>query len=202
MMYKNIVKPFIDFLAALTGLILLSPVIVFVSLVLALVNRGTPFFLQERPGKKEKIFHIIKFKTMTDRRDHQGRLLPDADRLTKVGSFIRKVSLDEILQLINVLKGDMSLVGPRPLRTYYLPLYDDDQKRRHLVRPGITGLAQVNGRNDLSWSRKFQYDVQYVDHVNFKSDLRILVLTVKKVFQKEGVSRKGFATTIAFNGYN
>lgn len=189
-------------MTALTALIALSPVIMVVTILLAIVNKGTPFFLQERPGKHEKLFYIIKLKTMTDQRDGNGRLLRDEERLTPLGNIIRKSSLDEILQLVNVLKGDMSLVGPRPLRTYYLPLYDETQKRRHLVRPGITGLAQVNGRNDLSWSKKFEYDVWYVDHVSFLSDISILWLTVKKVLQREGVSKKGFATTIAFNGHN
>lgn len=201
-MYRKIIKPGIDFTAALAGLVLLSPVIILTALFLAMANRGTPFFLQERPGKNERIFRIIKFKTMTDQKDRNGRLLPDEMRLTKTGNFIRKNSLDEILQLVNVLKGDMSLVGPRPLRTYYLPLYNDTQKRRHDLRPGITGFAQVNGRNDISWSRKFEYDVWYVENLSLRLDLQILFQTLKKVILKEGVSRSGYATTIAFDGYN
>ena len=158
------------------------------------------FFYQLRPGKGERIFKIIKFKTMNDRRDANGELLPDAERLTKIGAFVRKTSLDEIPQLLNVLKGDMSVIGPRPLLPQYLPLYNETQKRRHEVKPGITGWAQVNGRNAISWERKFELDVWYVDHLSFVLDLKILLLTVKKVFIREGISQEGQATMEAFRG--
>lgn len=165
-----------------------------------IANNRRPFFVQSRPGKGKKIFKIIKFKTMNDKRDGEGNLLPDAERLTFIGKLIRKTSLDEIPQLINVIKGDMSLVGPRPLLTQYLPLYNDTQKRRHEVRPGITGWAQVNGRNAISWKQKFEYDVWYVDHVSFALDLKILLLTIKKVFVSEGIAQKGQATAEPFKG--
>ena len=158
--------------------------------------------MQERPGKDEKIFKVIKFKTMNDKRDENGNLLPDGERLTTIGRWIRSLSLDEIPQLINVLKGDMALVGPRPLRIYYLPLYNETQKRRHDVRPGITGWAQVNGRNAISWTKKFEYDVYYVNNISFIFDLKILFLTIKKVFVREGISQEGNVTTEAFNGKN
>jgi len=180
----------------------LSPVFIFVMIGLFFANQGKPFFFQQRPGKNERIFKIIKFKTMNDKKDENGNLLPDAERLTKIGSFVRKTSLDEIPQLINVLKGDMSLVGPRPLRTYYLPLYSEEQKRRHHVRPGITGWAQVNGRNAISWTRKFELDVWYVDNLTFFLDIKIFFLTVKKVFVREGISQEGQATVESFNGKN
>lgn len=201
-MYKSYFKRLLDFLAALFGLFLLSPIFILVTTALFIANRGKPFFVQERPGKGEKTFRIIKFKSMTDKKDRSGKLLPDAKRLTKVGSFVRKTSLDEIPQLINVLKGDMSLIGPRPLRTYYLPLYNSDQMRRHEVRPGITGWAQVNGRNAISWTKKFEYDVWYVDNISFLLDVKILFLTVKKVFYRDGISQQGEATVEAFNGSN
>ncbi|SHE45512.1 sugar transferase [Chryseobacterium takakiae] len=201
-MYKNLLKRVIDFLIALSGLILLSPVFLIVLLVLYFQNDGKPFFFQRRPGLNEKMFNIIKFKTMTDKKDSKGNYLPDADRLTPMGSFIRQTSLDEIPQLINVLKGDMSLIGPRPLLPQYLPLYNASQKRRHEVRPGITGWAQVNGRNAISWAKKFELDVWYIDHVSFALDCKIVLLTVKKVFKKEGINKEGQATTEAFNGNN
>lgn len=201
-MYKNLLKRVIDFLIALSGLILLSPVFLIVLVVLYFQNDGKPFFFQRRPGLNEKMFNIIKFKTMTDKKDSKGNYLPDADRLTPMGSFIRQTSLDEIPQLINVLKGDMSLIGPRPLLPQYLPLYNESQKRRHEVRPGITGWAQVNGRNAISWAKKFELDVWYIDHVSFALDCKILLLTVKKVFKKEGINKEGQATTEAFNGNN
>lgn len=201
-MYRNFFKRLIDFTAALCGLIILSPVLVTVMVGLALANRGKPFFFQLRPGKDEKIFKIIKFRTMTDERDIEGNLLPDSERLTKIGTFVRKTSLDEIPQLFNVLKGDMSLIGPRPLLPLYLPLYSEVQKRRHLVRPGITGWAQVNGRNAISWTKKFELDVWYVDNISFSTDLTILVLTFKKVFRSEGISQEGQATMEGFNGNN
>src|SRR5690554_3145342 len=201
-MYKSYFKRLFDFLLAFFGLLLLSPIFIIVTIGLFFANQGKPFFFQERPGLNEKIFKIIKFKSMNDKKDADGNLLPDAERLTKVGSFVRKTSLDEIPQLINVLKGDMSLIGPRPLRTYYLPLYNEEQKTRHNVRPGITGWAQVNGRNAISWTKKFEYDVYYVNNISFALDLKIFFLTIKKVFKREGISAEGQATTEAFNGSN
>jgi len=189
-MYKTTIKPNLDFLAALVGLILLSPIFFLVILLLAIANEGKPFFFQRRPGKNGQLFSIIKFKTMTDKKDKNGNLLPDADRLTAVGSFIRKTSLDEIPQLLNVLKGDMSLVGPRPLLPEYLPLYTLEQKKRHEVKPGITGWAQVNGRNSLDWSKKFDLDIWYVNNQSFLLDFKILILTVKKVLTADGISPK------------
>lgn len=201
-MYKFCLKRFFDFLAALIGLVLLAPIFLVVMIGLFLGNEGKPFFFQERPGKGDRIFRIIKFKSMNDKCDSEGKLLPDAKRLTPVGAFVRKTSLDELPQLINVLKGDMSLIGPRPLRTYYLPLYNEEQKRRHDVRPGITGWAQVNGRNAISWTKKFELDVYYVDNISFMLDLKIFFLTIKKVFIREGISKEGHVTTEAFNGFN
>lgn len=203
MMYKNIFKRIIDFSLSFLGFIIISPIFLLLWIWLSIANRGAgAFFFQERPGKDEKIFRVIKFKTMNDRKDASGKLLPDAQRLTKVGKFVRSTSLDEIPQLLNVIKGDMSLIGPRPLRTHYLPLYNDSQKRRHDVRPGITGWAQVNGRNAISWTKKFELDVYYVDNINFFFDLKILLLTIKKVFIREGISKDGSVTTEAFNGSN
>ena len=199
-MYKNYLKRIFDFLSAFLGLLLLSPFFIVVTIKLFFVNEGKPFFFQARPGKGERIFKIVKFKTMNDKKDKSGNLLPDAERLTKIGSFVRKTSLDEIPQLINVLKGDMSLVGPRPLLVQYLPLYNEKQKRRHEVRPGITGWAQVNGRNAISWQQKFDYDVWYVDHVSLMLDIKILFLTLKKVFIREGISQDGQATAEPFKG--
>lgn len=201
-MYKNYFKRIIDFFVALVALLFLSPVFIIVTLCLLVANRGKPFFFQERPGRGEHIFKIVKFKSMNDRTDSEGRLLPDAERLTPVGSFVRKTSLDELPQLINVLKGDMALIGPRPLRTYYLPLYNPAQKRRHEVRPGITGWAQVNGRNAISWTKKFELDVWYVDNVSFLVDIKIVLMTIMKVFKREGISKEGHVTTEAFNGHN
>lgn len=199
-MYKLFWKRLIDFTAALVGLIILSPVFLLITLGLAVANGGKPFFFQNRPGIKEKIFSIIKFKTMNDRTDSKGALLSDYKRLTRIGSFVRKTSLDEIPQLINVLKGEMSLIGPRPLLPEYLPLYTSIQKRRHEVRPGITGWAQVNGRNAVSWEDKFKMDVWYVDHLSFGLDLKILMMTVQKVFKSEGISAEGQATAERFKG--
>ena len=199
-MYKTITKPLFDFTAALVGLLLLSPIFIVVTIALFFANHGQPFFIQKRPGKNEHIFCIIKFKTMNDKKDTQGNLLPDAERLTAVGKLVRKTSLDELPQLINVLKGDMSFVGPRPLLPEYLPLYNDTQRRRHEVKPGITGWAQVNGRNAISWPQKFALDVWYVAHQSFALDLKILFLTVKKVFVSEGINTSGHATTERFKG--
>ena len=187
-MYKNYIKRLIDFLAALVGLLLLSPIFIVVTITLYFANQGKPFFFQERPGRNEKIFKIIKFKSMNDKRDKDGKLLPDAERLTKVGGFVRKTSLDEIPQLINVLKGDMSLIGPRPLLVSYLELYDDFEKQRHLVRPGITGWAQVNGRNAISWGEKFKLDVFYVQNVSFILDCKIILKTIKNVLASKDIS--------------
>ena len=202
-MYKHFFKRLIDFFLSFLGFIIISPVFLLLWIWLSIANKGAgAFFFQERPGKDEKIFKVIKFKTMNDRKDASGKLLPDAQRLTKVGKFVRSTSLDEIPQLLNVIKGDMSLIGPRPLRTYYLPLYNDSQKRRHDVRPGITGWAQVNGRNAISWTKKFELDVYYVDNISFSLDVKILLLTIRKVFKREGISQEGNVTTEAFNGSN
>lgn len=201
-MYKYFFKRFLDFFVALFGLLMFSPLFLMVSILLYIANQGKPFFIQARPGKNERIFKIIKFKTMNDRKDEEGNLLPDADRLTKVGSFVRKTSLDEIPQLINVLKGDMSLIGPRPLLSEYLLLYNEFQKQRHNVRPGITGWAQVNGRNTISWDKKFELDVWYVKNMSFKLDVKIFFLTIKKVFVREGISQDGQATMEIFKGNN
>jgi lipopolysaccharide/colanic/teichoic acid biosynthesis glycosyltransferase len=199
-MYESFGKRTVDFTFSVLGLVLLFPVLLTVTLLLIIANQGRPFFLQLRPGKNQMLFKIIKFKTMTDAKDRNGNLLLDVDRLTKVGSFVRKTSLDELPQLINVLKGDMSLIGPRPLLPQYLSLYSDFQNRRHEVKPGITGWAQVNGRNSISWENKFVYDVWYVDQISFLVDLKILLLTVKKVFKSEGITNEGQSTTEAFMG--
>ena len=199
-MYATVIKRVIDFFVALLATVLISPVLLVLIILLSLVNDGKPFFFQKRPGKNGKIFTIIKFKTMNDRKDKDGNLLPDNERITKVGNFVRKASLDELLQLINVIKGDMAIVGPRPLLVDYLQLYNKEQARRHLVRPGITGWAQVNGRNAISWEEKFQLDVWYVDHLNFITDLKILLLTVKKVFIREGISSSATDTMPRFMG--
>lgn len=201
-MYNSYFKRLFDFTIALVGLIILSPIFIFVAIGLYFANQGKPFFLQLRPGKNEKLFKIIKFKTMNDKKDANGDLLSDAERLTPIGAFVRKTSLDEIPQLINVLKGNMSLIGPRPLLPQYLPLYNDNQKRRHNVRPGITGWAQVNGRNAISWSKKFELDVWYVNNLSFKTDLKVFFTTFKKVFKSEGISQNGEATMEIFNGNN
>lgn len=201
-MYQNFLKRIIDFSVALFALLILSPLFIVVMIGLYFANDGKPFFFQRRPGKNEKLFSIIKFKTMNDKKDAQGKLLSDAERLTPIGAFVRKTSLDELPQLINVLKGDMSLIGPRPLLPQYLLLYNDNQKRRHNVRPGITGWAQVNGRNAISWTKKFELDVWYVDHISFATDLKVFFTTFKKVFKSEGISQEGQATAEAFNGNN
>lgn len=201
-MYKNYLKRFLDFTIALIGLICLSPIFMMVTIGLYFANQGKPFFFQARPGLNEKIFKIIKFKTMNDKKDAQGNLLSDAERLTPIGAFVRKTSLDEIPQLINVLKGDMSLIGPRPLLPQYLPLYNETQRKRHLVRPGITGWAQVNGRNAISWQKKFELDVWYVENLSFATDLNVFFTTFKKVFKSEGISADGHVTIEPFNGKN
>lgn len=201
-MYRKIIKPILDFSLAFIGFLVLSPIFLVVTIGLYFVNDGKPFFFQLRPGKEGKIFKIIKFKTMNDRKDAHGNLLPDADRLTKIGIFVRKTSLDEIPQLLNVIKGDMSLIGPRPLLPSYLELYNDFQRRRHEVKPGITGWAQVNGRNSISWGKKFELDVWYVDNISLYLDIKIFFLTIKKVFIREGISQQGEATIEAFNGKN
>jgi lipopolysaccharide/colanic/teichoic acid biosynthesis glycosyltransferase len=200
-MYIHFFKRIIDFTLSLLGFIIISPVFLFIWIWLSIANRGaSAFFFQDRPGKDEKIFRVIKFKTMNDRKDASGNLLPDAQRLTRVGRFVRSTSLDEIPQLLNVIKGDMSLIGPRPLLVQYLPLYNEEQKRRHEVRPGITGWAQVNGRNAISWQQKFEYDVWYVDHVSLSLDYKILIKTIKKVFKREGINSDTNATMEAFEG--
>ena len=199
-MYKNFFKRLFDLSAAVVGFLLISPIFLIVMIGLYFANKGKPFFFQLRPGKDERLFQIIKFKTMTDGKDAAGNLLPDAQRLTALGSFVRKTSLDEIPQLLNVIKGDMSLIGPRPLLPQYLPLYNAVQKRRHEVRPGITGWAQVNGRNAISWEQKFDYDVWYMQNLSFLLDIKILFLTVKKVVVKEGIAAEGQATMSAFRG--
>lgn len=202
-MYKICIKRILDFFIVFCALLLIWPILLVITIWLHFANKGAgAFFFQERPGKDGKIFKVIKFKTMTDERDAEGNLLPDAARLTKVGRFVRSTSIDELPQLINVLKGDMALIGPRPLLPQYLPLYSKEQARRHEVRPGITGWAQVHGRNAISWTKKFELDVWYVEHCSFWLDLKIIFLTIKKVFKQEGISQKGQATMEFFNGYN
>ena len=202
-MYKCCFKRILDFLIVLSVLSIIWPILLVVAVWLHFANKGAgAFFYQQRPGKNGRIFKVIKYKTMTDERDEKGNLLPDADRLTKVGRFVRSTSLDELPQLINVLKGDMALIGPRPLLVQYLPLYDKEQARRHEVRPGITGWAQVNGRNAISWRRKFELDVWYVDHCSFLLDLKIVFMTIRKVFIREGISSDTSATMEVFTGNN
>ncbi len=202
-MYKNFFKRLIDILASGGVLLIFSLPLAIVTLWLHFANKGAgAFFFQERPGKNSRIFRVVKFKTMTDERDSQGNLLPDARRLTKVGRFIRSTSIDELPQLWNVLKGDMSLIGPRPLLVHYLPLYSKEQARRHEVRPGITGWAQCHGRNAISWKKKFELDVWYVDHISFTTDCRIVWTTLKKVVVREGISSSTSVTMEPFNGNN
>ena len=202
-MYKYFFKRLIDFIIVFCVLGVIWPILLIITLWLHFANKGAgAFFAQERPGKGGKVFKVIKFKTMTDERDADGNLLPDADRLTNVGRFVRSTSIDELPQLINVLKGDMALIGPRPLLVQYLPLYSKEQARRHDVRPGITGWAQVNGRNAISWTKKFELDVWYVDHCSFWLDVKIIFLTIKKVFVREGISQEGQATMEFFTGNN
>lgn len=199
-MYAKYFKRVFDFIVSLLVFILASPIILLTTLALLFANGGKPFFFQSRPGKNEEIFRIVKFKTMNDKRDAHGSLLPDEQRLTSIGAFVRKFSIDELPQMINVLKGDMSLIGPRPLLVEYLPLYSKEQQRRHHIRPGITGWAQVNGRNTVDWKSKFEMDVWYVDHLSFKLDVKILFLTIKKVLVSEGISGEGTVTMQKFKG--
>ena len=199
-MYKNLIKPFLDFITATIGLIMLLPIICGIYIFLIFSNKGKVIFLQKRPGKNEKIFSIIKFKTMNDKKDKYGKLLPDKLRLTKIGKFIRTTSLDEIPQLINVIKGDMSLVGPRPLLIEYLPLYNDFQKQRHDVMPGITGYAQVNGRNTINWKKKFELDIYYVKKISFTLDCEIVFKTIVKVFLRSDINKANATTIEVFKG--
>ncbi len=201
-MYRNYLKRILDFTAALAGIIVLSPLLLVITLILLFLNRGKPLFFQSRPGWHEREFKVIKFKTMTDETDAEGNLLSNFERTTKFGSFLRKTSLDELPQLFNVLKGDMSLIGPRPLLFKYIPLYSEEQNRRHLVRPGVTGWAQVNGRNAISWTRKFELDVFYVDNLSFLFDMKILYLTVLKVIKSDGVNADANITMPPFDGSN
>lgn len=199
-MYRNLFKRILDFVCSLIGFIILLPIFLFLTIFLTIANNGKPLFFQQRPGKNNKIFEVVKFRTMNDKKDAQGNLLSDKDRLTSLGRFIRKTSLDEIPQLINVIKGDMSLVGPRPLLLEYLPLYNEEQIRRHEVRPGITGWAQINGRNAISWKDKFELDVWYVDNISISLDIRILLQTILKVFKSEGISSDTSLTMEKFEG--
>lgn len=202
-MYKHLIKRVIDFTLVFCALAILWPILTLIALWLHFANKGAgAFFTQQRPGQDGNIFKVIKFKTMTDKRDVSGNLLPDADRLTNIGCFIRSTSIDELPQLINVLKGDMALIGPRPLLVQYLPLYSKEQARRHEVRPGITGWAQCNGRNAISWTKKFELDVWYVDHCSFCLDCKIIYLTVLKVIGRSDISKDGFVTTEPFKGNN
>lgn len=201
-MYRSVLKFFIDWVLAVMGFVVFLPLFTIICLLLAFANRGRIFFLQQRPGKNRRIFKIIKFRTMNNRKDKNGLLLPDKDRLTKIGSFVRRTSLDEIPQLLNVIKGDMSLVGPRPLLVEYLPLYNTEQNRRHEVRPGITGWAQVNGRNAISWEEKFKCDIWYVNNISLIVDLKIIYLTILKVFKSEGISSATSVTMEKFKGGN
>ncbi len=199
-MYLNNIKPFLDFTSSLIGIIVLSPLFIVITVLLFISNKGKPFFFQLRPGKNGKIFKIIKFKTMNDNRDFQGNLLADRERLTKIGNLVRKTSLDEIPQLLNVLKGEMSVVGPRPLLTNYLHLYTNFQNRRHEVKPGITGWAQVKGRNSISWDKKFEYDVWYVENICFTLDIKILFYSIGKVLSSQGINAANAETIEPFNG--
>lgn len=202
-MYKKCFKRVIDFTIVLMALLVIWPFLLIIYIWLTIANKGAgAIFYQDRPGKDGKIFKVMKFKTMTDERDAEGNLLPDADRLTKVGKFVRSTSIDELPQLINVLKGDMALIGPRPLLVQYLPLYSKEQARRHEVRPGITGWAQCHGRNAISWTKKFELDVWYVDHVSFITDIKVILITIKKVLMRADISQEGQATMEFFNGSN
>ena len=199
-MYKSFFKPILDFLFAAIMLIIVSPILIITAIALTVNNNGNPFFLQKRPGKSKIIFRIVKFKTMNDKEDEFGNLLSDSKRLTSLGKIIRKLSIDEIPQLLNVLKGDMSLIGPRPLLPEYLPLYNETQKKRHNVKPGITGWAQVNGRNTISWKKKFEYDVWYVENLSLILDIKIIFKTIIKVLRSEDINTENQATTLKFTG--
>ena len=201
-MYRKFLKRLIDILVSLILLVLLSPIILVITFVLFFMNKGEPFFYQDRPGFMERKIRIIKFKSMNNNKNTDGILLPDNERITVMGKFIRSTSLDELPQLINVLKGDMSLIGPRPLLFKYLPLYSENQKRRHSVKPGVTGLAQVNGRNAISWTKKFEYDIYYVDNLSFKLDLQILIKTILKIVSREGVNQSNKRPMQPFDGNN
>lgn len=202
-MYKHFFKRCISIFGAVLALIVVGWLIIIVAIILHFANKGAGvFFMQERPGKDAKIYKVLKFKTMTDERDADGKLLPDAQRLTKVGKIVRSLSIDELPQLINILKGDMSFIGPRPWKVEYLPLYSPEQMRRHEVRPGISGWAQVNGRNAISFTKRLEYDIYYVDHLTFWLDVKIFFMTIFKVFKREGISEEGQATSEAFNGHN
>jgi lipopolysaccharide/colanic/teichoic acid biosynthesis glycosyltransferase len=201
-MYRNYIKIFFDVGGAFILLLLVSPLFLIVGILLFLQNGGNTFFYQKRVGYQEKTFYIIKFKTMTDERDDKGELLPDSERITQLGNWIRKFSLDEMPQLINILKGDMSLIGPRPLLCKYIPLYSDEQRRRHQVKPGITGWAQVNGRNSISWARKFELDLYYIDNLSFMLDMKIIYLTILKVLKREGVNQSDTRPMQPFDGTN
>ena len=201
-MYQRIIKPIFDFFSALIILILALPILLPITILLFVVNRGSAFFIQPRPGLNQKVFKLIKFKTMNDRKDREGRLLADNERITKIGKWVRSTSIDELPQLINVIKGDMSLVGPRPLLAKYLPLYSVFQLRRHEVKPGITGWAQVNGRNSISWSKKFEYDIYYVNNISFALDVKILITTIKKVLRRKDVNSSEVETMEPFTGNN
>lgn len=200
MLYEKIIKPFFDFIVSIFVIVLVSPILLLSMLLLAVENKGSIFFFQERPGKDAHIFKLMKLKTMNNKVDKSGNLLPDSFRLTKTGKIIRKLSLDELPQFFNVLKGDMSIIGPRPLLIEYLPLYSEEQKRRHSVKPGITGWAQVNGRNTISWQNKFKYDLYYVDHISFMLDLKILFLTINKIIKQDGISPTDGLTMEEFKG--
>lgn len=200
--YAGYCKRIIDFIISFMGLILILPILFLITIILAIVNRGNPFFIQARPGLNEKIFRLYKFRTMRDLYDKDGNLLPDKERITRVGRMVRALSLDELLQLVNILKGDMSLVGPRPLLVKYLPLYNETQRRRHQVRPGITGWAQVNGRNSLNWEEKFVLDVWYVDNISLFLDMKILAYTILKVIRRDGINANEEKTMCAFDGSN
>lgn len=201
-MYPNIIKVSIDFVIGLFVIIVFSPLMLLFMISLAITNKGNPFFIQLRPGKKGKTFKIIKFKTMNDKKDAEGNLLPDEQRLTKIGQFVRKTSMDELPQILNVLKGDMSFIGPRPLLIEYLDIYTEEQNKRHLVKPGMTGWAQINGRNAITWCEKFELDVYYVDNVSFRLDVEIFFKSFRKVVESQGISAKNHVTTEKFNGKN
>ena len=199
-MYRKFFKRFFDFMLSLLAIIVLSPILLLLIIIVAIAMRGNPFFVQLRPGKNNKIFKLIKFRTMTNKKDAEGNLLPDDQRLTKFGKFLRKTSLDELPELFNILVGDMSIIGPRPLLVKYLVLYNEEQLHRHDVRPGLTGWAQVNGRNDTTWEKRFQYDLEYVEKLSFALDFKIFFMTIGKVFKRSGVSQEGHATMEEFKG--